>query len=88
MRSVHSLSEWTRSHAAEAVRVLGKTNTRLSQPEVRMVVWPASIRHTDAELRAIWKFYNDSCHLLAPYGKISFDLEAMSDSWKQPLKLL
>ncbi|THW42582.1 hypothetical protein D6D21_05792 [Aureobasidium pullulans] len=68
VRSVHSLSEWTRSHAAEAVRVLGKTNTRLSQPEVRMVVWPASIRHTDAELRAIWKFYNDSCHLLAPYA--------------------
>ncbi|THY32495.1 hypothetical protein D6D01_02580 [Aureobasidium pullulans] len=67
IREVHSLTAWIRDHATQASSVLGKRNTRLYMPEVRLVIWPLDCRHTDVQLRAIWKYFNESCWKIAPY---------------------
>ncbi|KAG9582529.1 hypothetical protein KCU60_g14859, partial [Aureobasidium melanogenum] len=51
-----------------ALEILGKNNTKLRQPEVRIIIWPAKDRHTDSQLRALWKFYYKSCWQFAPYA--------------------
>jgi hypothetical protein len=71
IRKVYTLQDWIGDHAAEAVQVLGRKNTKLVSAETRLVVWPFEVRHSDVQLRAIWKFCNESCHRLAPYGEFS-----------------
>lgn len=70
MRRVYALTTWIRDHPDEAPNVLGKNNARLSKPEARLTIWPPGVRHTDSQLRAIWKFCNPLCWQLAPYGKL------------------
>ncbi|THZ04428.1 hypothetical protein D6C93_02478 [Aureobasidium pullulans] len=68
VRRVYALTSWIRDHPDEAPNVLGKNNARLSKPEARLTIWPPGVRHTDSQLRAIWKFCNPLCWQLAPYA--------------------
>ncbi|KAG9675663.1 hypothetical protein KCU76_g16096, partial [Aureobasidium melanogenum] len=68
IKRVESLEEWKRRNPQHALEVLGKKNTKLRQPEVRIIIWPAKDRHTDAQLRAIWKYYYKRCWFYAPYA--------------------
>ncbi|KAH0024700.1 hypothetical protein KCU78_g4968, partial [Aureobasidium melanogenum] len=68
INQVYSLAEWIAAHAAEAPRLLGKKNTRLKLAKVRIQIWPADVRHTNFQLRAIWKYCNERCWQLAPYA--------------------
>ncbi|KAG9514347.1 hypothetical protein KCU93_g9790, partial [Aureobasidium melanogenum] len=68
VKAVESLKDWKRRNPQQALDILGKNNTKLRQPEVRIVIWPAKDRHTDSQLRTIWKFYYKRCWHLAPYA--------------------
>ncbi|KAG9736727.1 hypothetical protein KCU90_g13668, partial [Aureobasidium melanogenum] len=68
IKAVESLKDWKRRNPQQALDILGKNNTKLRQPEVRIVIWPAKDRHTDSQLRTIWKFYYKRCWHLAPYA--------------------
>ncbi|KAG9943964.1 hypothetical protein KCU85_g8313, partial [Aureobasidium melanogenum] len=68
IKRVESLEEWKRRNPQQALEVLGKKNTKLRQPEVRIIIWPAKDRHTDAQLRAIWKYCYKKCWYYAPYA--------------------
>jgi hypothetical protein len=70
LKEVYSLTTWIEGHATEALEVLGKKRSKLGQATVRLHIWPAKERHTHCQLRAIWKYWNNSCHKLAPYGKL------------------
>jgi hypothetical protein len=70
LKEVYSLAMWIEGHATEVLEVLGKKRTKPREPTVRLYIWPAKERHTHRQLRAIWKYWNDSCHKLAPYGKL------------------
>ncbi|KAH0364678.1 hypothetical protein KCU65_g6638, partial [Aureobasidium melanogenum] len=81
IRQVYSLADWVSEHAEEAIRLLGKKNTRLKQPEVRLQIWPVNVRHTNFQLRAIWKYCNERCWQLAPYA-FNSDLRPYAEfSW-------
>ncbi|KAG9567637.1 hypothetical protein KCU71_g3897, partial [Aureobasidium melanogenum] len=68
IKQVYSLAEWIAAHAEEAPRLLGKKNTRLKLAKVRIQIWPANVRHTNFQLRAIWQYCNERCWQLAPYA--------------------
>ncbi|KAG9847196.1 hypothetical protein KCU98_g6012, partial [Aureobasidium melanogenum] len=68
IKAVESLKDWKRRNPQQALDILGKNNTKLRQPEVRIIIWPAKDRHTDSQLRSIWKFYYKSCWQFAPYA--------------------
>ena len=70
LRHIYPLTEWIQRDPDRAAKVLGKNNTKLRLPEVRRVVWQLRIRHTNFQLRAIWKYCNERCWELAPYGKL------------------
>ena len=58
---VYPLTEWIQRDPERATRVLGNKNTKLRLPEVRLEIWPARVRHTNFQLRAIWKYCNERC---------------------------
>lgn len=70
LRHVYPLTEWIQRDPERATRVLGNKNTKLCLPEVRLEIWPARVRHTNFQLRAIWKYCNERCWELALYGKL------------------
>jgi len=70
LRPVYTLAEWIQRDTEKAAKVLGKKNTRLREPKVRLEIWPLQVRHTPFQLRSIWKYCNERCWKLAPYGKL------------------
>ncbi|KAG9748827.1 hypothetical protein KCU73_g6987, partial [Aureobasidium melanogenum] len=79
IKQVYSLAEWIAAHAEEAPRLLGKKNTRLKLAKVRIQIWPANVRHTNFQLRAIWQYCNERCWQLAPYA-FNTDLRPYAES--------
>ncbi|KAK6002914.1 hypothetical protein QM012_001664 [Aureobasidium pullulans] len=63
-----TLEEWKERNSQRALEILGKNNTKLRQPAVRYIIWPAEKRHTDAELQSIWKYSYTRCWHYDPYA--------------------
>ncbi|KEQ75783.1 hypothetical protein M436DRAFT_61100 [Aureobasidium namibiae CBS 147.97] len=52
----------------EFLRLRVQQEYQIRLPEVRLEIWPARVRHTNFQLRAIWKYCNERCWKLAPYA--------------------